>query len=378
MTCAETSSGQRSRSASAHTNPACQELVQRRKEGIALVTEMFDFDEIIDARSPGEYNDDHLPGAISLPVLNDEERAMVGTLHKQSSAFEAKKVGAALVARNIAHHLETYFHAKPRNYRPLIYCWRGGSRSGAMTTILRSVGWNAAQLEGGHKAYRHHVIEELTRLPAQLNFRVICGPTGVGKSRFLRELKACNAQVLDLEYLAAHMGSVLGAYPTCPQPAQKLFESRVWYALQGFTPERPVFVESESKKIGNLHTPEALLARMRAAPCINLHADIPVRVQLLKQEYAHFLSDAQLLGQKLDCLTTIQGKEQVEKWKTLANVGQWDDLVAELLIRHYDPAYTRSLDRNYLGAHSAATIELPAADSDTFLRLARQLVDSIS
>ncbi|OYY93977.1 MAG: tRNA 2-selenouridine(34) synthase MnmH [Hydrogenophilales bacterium 28-61-23] len=353
-------------------------VARRRKDGVASVAEMFDFDEIIDARSPGEYNEDHLPGAISLPVLNDEERAMVGTLHKQSSAFEAKKVGAALVARNIADHLESYFRDKPRNYRPLIYCWRGGSRSGAMTTILRSVGWNAAQLEGGHKAYRHFVIEELARLPAQFEFRVICGPTGVGKSRFLRELKACKAQVLDLEDLAAHMGSVLGAYPARPQPAQKLFESRVWHTLQSFDPERPIFVESESKKIGNLHTPEELLKRMRAATCINLHADIPVRVELLKQEYAHFLIDAESLGQKLDCLTTIQGKEQVENWKVLARSGRWDELVAELLIRHYDPAYTRSLDRNYVGALSAATLELPAADSTTFAHLARQLIDSIS
>jgi tRNA 2-selenouridine synthase len=351
---------------------------QRRKDGTANVTEIFEFDEIIDARSPGEYLDDHLPGAISLPVLNDAERAMVGTLHKQTSAFEAKKVGAALVARNIANHLEQYLHDKPRNYRPLIYCWRGGSRSGAMTTILRSVGWNAAQLDGGHKAYRHHVIEELIRLPAQFDFRVICGPTGVGKSRFLREMKVNHAQVLDLEDLAAHMGSVLGAYPDRPQPAQKLFESRIWFALKNFNPNRPIFVESESKKIGNLHTPEELLNRMRAATCINLHAAVPVRVELLKQEYAHFLKDAELLNQKLNCLTPIQGKEQVEKWKELARSGQWEELTSELLVRHYDPAYTRSLERNFPGALTGASLELSAADPENFSRLARQLIDSIS
>jgi tRNA 2-selenouridine synthase len=247
-----------------------------------------------------------------------------------------------------------------------------------MTTILRSVGWNAAQLEGGHKAYRHHVIEELARLPAQLDFRVICGPTGVGKSRFLRELSTCNAQVLDLEDLAAHMGSVLGAYPARPQPAQKLFESRVWYALQSFDPGRPIFVESESKKIGNLQTPDELLNRMRTAQCINLRADIPVRVELLKQEYAHFLSNAELLGKKLGCLVAIQGKERVENWKAQARSGQWDELVVDLLIHHYDPAYTRSLERNFVGALSAATLDLAAADAKTFSLLAEQLIDSIS
>lgn len=348
--------------------------VSARRDGKASVSELFDFDEIIDARSPGEYADDHLPGAISLPVLNNEERAHVGTLHKQSSAFDAKKVGAALVSRNIAHHLENYFHDKPRNYRPLIYCWRGGSRSGAMTTILRSVGWNAAQLEGGHKAYRHHVIEQLAALPEQLDFRVICGPTGVGKSRFLRELKACNAQVLDLEDLAAHMGSVLGAYPARPQPAQKLFESRVWFALHGFDPERPIFVESESKKIGNLHTPENLLERMRAAACFNLNADIAVRVALLKQEYAHFLNDAESLNEQLRCLTPLLGRELVESWKALARLGRWDELVADLLIRHYDPAYGRSLGKNYARAPSGPVLTLAAPDSETVLALARQFL----
>ncbi len=350
---------------------------QRRKDGLARVTEIFEFDEIIDARSPGEFAQDHLPGAISLPVLNDEERARVGTLHKQASAFEAKKVGAALVARNIARHLETRLLDKPRNYRPLIYCWRGGSRSGAMTTILRSVGWNAAQLEGGHKAYRQYVIEQLDSLPDHLDLRVICGPTGVGKSRFLNALRACGTQVLDLEDLAAHMGSVLGADPARPQPPQKLFESRIWFALQGYDPKRPIFVESESKKIGNLHTPEVLLKRMRAAPCVNLHADIAVRVELLKQEYAHFLSDAELLGGKLDCLVEIQGKERIESWKNLARAGHWDELVAELLVHHYDPAYKRSLNRNFVGASNAATLNLPAADPDTMAQLARHLANSV-
>lgn len=352
--------------------------MHKRKDGKAGMAELFDFDEIIDVRSPGEFADDHVPGAISLPVLDDAERARVGTLHKQSSAFEAKKVGAALVSRNIARHLETHFHAKPRDYRPLIYCWRGGSRSGAMTTVLRAIGWPAAQLEGGHKAYRRHVIDELARLPELLDFRVISGPTGVGKSLFLRALQNCGVQVLDLEDLAAHMGSVLGADPARPQPAQKLFESRVCFALRNFDAGKPVFVESESRKIGNLQTPETLLKRMRASACINLNADIPVRVELLKQEYAHFLADTALLGQKLDCLVAIQGRERIENWKAMAQAGRWDELVAELLAHHYDPAYTRSLERNFIGAMAAATLELQAADAATIRRLAQALADSMA
>lgn len=342
----------------------------RRREGSVGVEDAFAFDEIIDTRSPAEFAEDQIPGAINLPVLDNEERARIGTLHKQVSAFAAKKAGAALVSRNIARHLETVLADKPRGYRPLVYCWRGGNRSGAFTTVLRAIGWNACQLEGGYKAFRRHVIAELATLPERFAFRVVCGPTGVGKSRFLKALAACGAQVLDLEDLAAHMGSVLGAYPDRPQPAQKLFETRVWHTLRGFSPDQPVFVESESKKIGNLHTPEHLLARMRGAPCVELRADIGVRVTLLKEEYAHFLAHPEALNRQLDCLLPLLGRERVETWKTQARAGNWDELVADLLIHHYDPAYARSLGRNYTLAARAETLTLPSARADALRALA--------
>jgi tRNA 2-selenouridine synthase len=346
----------------------------RRREGIVGVEEAFDFDEIIDTRSPAEFAEDHLPGAINLPVLDNEERARIGTLHKQVSAFEAKKAGAALVSRNIARHLETALADRPRSYRPLVYCWRGGNRSGAFTTVLRAIGWNACQLEGGYKAFRRHVIAQLEILPERFDFRVICGPTGVGKSRFLQALAECGAQVLDLEDLAAHMGSVLGAYPDRPQPAQKLFETQIWHALRGFDPGRPVFVESESKKIGNLHTPENLLVRMRNAACLNLDADIPVRVALLKEEYAHFLADAEALNRQLDCLLHLLGRERIESWKSLARDGHWDRLVADLLVHHYDPAYARSLDRNYVRASSGPRLVLADPGREAVRSLANRVL----
>lgn len=352
----------------------CAELATpRRKEGVVGLSDLFTWDEIIDTRSPAEFAEDHVPGAINLPVLDNEERARIGTLHKQASAFDAKKAGAALVSRNIARHLETHFADKPRNYRPLIYCWRGGNRSGAMTTILRAIGWQAGQLEGGYKAYRRHVIEGLENLPGRFDFRVVCGRTGVGKSRFLRALKQTGAQVLDLEDLAAHMGSVLGAYPDRPQPAQKGFESTVWYELTRLDPARPVFVESESKKIGQLHTPETLLQSMRAAACLNLDAPIPVRVDILKGEYAHFLADPAALGRQLDCLLELQGRERIEHWKSLAHAGLWDTLIEELLVQHYDPAYDRSLGRNFVQAVAAETLALPDAQEASLRELAQQI-----
>jgi tRNA 2-selenouridine synthase len=346
---------------------------KRRKEGTVGIESLVDFDEIIDTRSPAEFAEDHVPGAVNLPVLDNDERARIGTLHKQDSAFAAKKAGAALVSRNIALHLESHFAAKPKNYRPLIYCWRGGNRSGAMTTVLRAVGWQAAQLEGGYKAFRHHVMEQLATRPGQLLFRVVCGRTGVGKSRFLRALRQVGAQVLDLEDLAAHMGSVLGAYPDRPQPSQKLFESRIWNELRRFDPARPIYVESESKKIGNLHTPEVLLLRMRESTCLNLEADIPVRVELLKGEYAHFLADPAALGRQLDCLVALRGGGTIAQWKALAETGRWDELIAELLIEHYDPAYIRSIGRNFALAVNAETLTLVAATEEAMLELAKQV-----
>lgn len=330
------------------------------------------WDEIIDTRSPAEFDEDHIPGAINLPVLDDEERARVGTLHKQASPFEARKIGAALVARNVARHLDTRLADRQRNYRPLVYCWRGGNRSGAMTHILRSIGWQAAQLIGGYKAYRARVVEDLACLPDRLRFTVVCGPTGVGKSRFLRALEAAGGQVLDLEDLAAHMGSVLGAYPHRPQPTQKYFESLVWDRLRRYDPSRPVFVESESRKIGNLHTPEALLTRMRASPCLNLDASTPVRVRLLKEEYGHFLAEPDRLLAQLDCLVGLRGHTQVAAWKSLAQEGDWDTLVADLLSRHYDPAYARSLGKNYAGAANAPTLTLTNPSPEHFADLAQR------
>src|SRR5690349_168292 len=178
-----------------------------------------DFDAVIDARTPAEYALDHIPGAVSAPVLDDSQRAEVGTLYKQVSPFEAKKLGAALIAQNVAHHIEQMFRGKDKNWRPLVYCWRGGKRSGAMAHILREVGWDASTLEGGYRAYRRWVVQQLEEIPSRFGFHVIHGPTGSGKSRFLAALERAGAQALDLEALAAHRGSVLGGLPQRPQPS---------------------------------------------------------------------------------------------------------------------------------------------------------------
>ena len=337
------------------------------------VTHLAGYDDIIDVRSPSEYAEDHIPGAISAPVLDDEERAVVGTLYAQVSPFEAKRRGAALIARNIANHLETRFNDKPRTWRPLVYCWRGGQRSGAMAHILAQVGWQVARLEGGYKAYRRHVVAELQRLPAQFEFRVVCGATGSGKSRLLRALREHGAQVLDLEELAKHRGSLLGSLPDEPQPAQKMFDSLVWDALRGFDAARPVFVEAESKKIGQISVPEALIEAMRASACILIDAPVEARVQLLMEDYAHFLRDPALLGQRLAPLVALHGHKVIEHWEQLAGAGAWNELVAELLTRHYDPAYRRSTEANFASLQRALRVQLDRLDDQGLSEAAARL-----
>lgn len=209
----------------------------RRPKGTASIDELGQFTDIIDVRSPAEFADDHIPGALSCPVLDNEQRIEIGTLYKQVSPFDAKKLGAAYVSRNIADHIAHKFQHHDRNWRPLIVCWRGGQRSGAMTTVLRSVGWDACQLEGGYKVFRSHVLARLDHRPADLNFRLVTGPTGSAKTRILQAIGRQGGQILDLEALACHKGSVLGADPEQPQPSQKWFETQIWQALENFSPE---------------------------------------------------------------------------------------------------------------------------------------------
>ena len=341
----------------------------------ACLIQLEQYDSIIDVRSESEYALDHVPGAINCPVLNNTQRIEVGTLYKQSSAFDAKKLGAALVAQNIAHHLEHHFRDHPRDWKPLIYCWRGGNRSGAMAHILAKIGWPVHQLDGGYKEYRRFITQQIDQQAQTLSFQVICGPTGSGKSRLLQTLAAQGAQVLDLEKLAAHRGSVLGNLPAESQPTQKMFESHIWETLRHFVADRPVYVESESKKIGNCRVPELLMEKMRASPCIALELSSESRVQLLMEDYAHFVQQPQLLSLQLDHLITLHGREKIKRWHALAETGDLTNLVHELLTEHYDPAYLRSIQRNFLQLSSAQSLTLANISTNAFLQATNALLN---
>ncbi len=338
---------------------------------LATVAQLHEFDEIVDVRSPSEYAEDHIPGAINCPVLGDAERVRVGTLYQQSP-FEAKKIGAALIARNIARHIEERWLDKPRGWHPLIYCWRGGQRSGAMTHILRQIGFAAERLDGGYKSYRHHVLEQLQTLPQKFSFRVICGLTGSGKSRLLAALQQAGVQVLDLEGIARHRGSVLGDMPDEVQPAQKGFDSQVLDKLEFFDPALPVYVESESKKIGRLRVPDALIQAMWTSPCLRLESPLALRVALLREDYAHFLHNPALLHQQLERLKGMYSNELLAHWNTLCKAHAWDEFITDLLERHYDPAYNKSIGSHYQYHDAADCLTLNALTEKNFHALAKE------
>lgn len=337
------------------------------------LAQLADFHTVIDARSEDEYALDHLPGAVNWPTLNNQERIEIGTLHRLQP-FEARKRGAVFAARNIAAHIERETLDKPREWRPLVYCWRGGQRSGALATILGAIGFQVTRIEGGYKAWRAALVADTPRLAASLSYIVICGPTGSGKTRLLQALAAEGAQVLDLEAIACHRSSVLGHIPGLEQPSQKRFDNLIWQQLRQFDPAQPVFVESESRKVGNLRVPNALIEAMRASPCIDLQLPDAERVALLLEDYDFFVRDSEHFCARLQALTELRGHATVNGWIALVRAGRIPEVVQALLSQHYDPGYAASIRRNFAQYSRATPLALPDRSTGSLAAAARQLM----
>jgi len=308
------------------------------------------FDEVVDVRSPAEYAQDHLEGAINLPVLDDLQRAHVGTIYKQTGGFAARKVGASLVSVNIARHLETHFEEKPPDYYPLVYCWRGGERSKSMATVLTAIGWRVGLVDGGYKAYRSFVMDQLREMfevaGGGFRFHVIAGLTGSGKTWLLQRLATRGEQVIDLEALANHRGSLLGREFADPeQPGQRCFENLLFQTLRKLDKTRPIFVESESNKIGNLHVPEVLWNVIRDSPVIDIEVPLAARARYLVGAYNHFCQDPDTLLETLEPLRKIISETTMRCWEELVEAGDWQAFVEGTLTEHYDLAYRRSRAR---------------------------------
>ncbi len=329
------------------------------------------FDDVIDVRSPGEFAEDHLPGAINLPVLNDAERAEVGTIYVQRSRFLARRVGAAIVARNVASHLDGPLSDKPSGYRPLLYCWRGGMRSNAMATILSQIGWRTGVVTGGYKAWRRRVVDALRGEGAAFNLVLLDGQTGTAKSDILGRLAALGVQTLDLEALAAHRGSVFGALSGTAQPPQKLFESGLWSALSRLDPARPIVVEAESARIGALVLPRNLWRSMLTARHVVLCAELEERARYLVQAYTGIAGEHGAIVSAIDRLAPFHSKEQLEAWREMAEAGRYESLAASLMREHYDPLYDRSRKRR--ADKPLGTISLAGFDPSTLDAAAQEI-----
>lgn len=309
-------------------------------ERISPPFDLADFPDIIDVRAPLEFQEDHLPGAINLPVLSDEERHEVGLLHAQNP-FKARRIGATLITKNIHKHLATTLADHPRSFAPLIYCWRGNLRSHSMALIFRAIGWRSRIIHGGYKAWRKYLMGDMeaTISPSQPKLIVLAGLTGCGKTRLLHELARQGAQILDLEGLAKHRGSILGDNPNNPQPNQKLFESQLWQSFRQFDPQRPVFTEAESNRIGRLQCPPALWKRLSTARTVLIDLPLSERAQLLAQDYQHFISSPKTLKEKLEGLRRLQSHKQVDTWFQQIDSGDWDAFLRSILTDHYDLCY---------------------------------------
>jgi tRNA 2-selenouridine synthase len=327
---------------------------------------------IIDARSPHEYAQDHVPGAVNLPVVDDAEFAEVGIRYK-TDQHAAYLIGAQHSFRNLARHTADLISRYRTTDRFLVYCFRGGKRSALWASNLRLIGFTVDVVPGGWKRYRQWVRESLAVLPQRLDYRVLCGPTNCGKTRLLHELARQGAQVLDLEGIARHRGSLRGDLPGEPQPTQKNFDSALLDVLRRFDPARPVWVEAESRKVGRLLVPDELTAAMRRARALHLAVPMPERVRHCRQEYAHFTADPKAMVGRLTALKPLVGGEEMARWQALADAGSVDELFERLMTAHYDPCYTRSTTREFGPGDGADRLEIdslaPAALADVARRL---------
>jgi tRNA 2-selenouridine synthase len=333
------------------------------------------FDTIIDVRSPAEYAEDHLPGAISMPVLSDAERAEVGTIYTQESPFRARKIGAALVARNAARHIEERLMDRGGGWRPLVYCWRGGQRSGSFASIMAQIGWRVEVLEGGYRTWRRLVVGRLYDADLGLRLIRLDGFTGTAKTALLAEVAGLGGQVLDLEGLARHRGSILGDVDGA-QPAQKGFETALVQALDAFDPGRPVLVEAESARIGALRLPPALWVAMKGSPRIVVEAPVEARAAFLAGEYARLAADRAALTDRLNGLRPLAGHAKVDGWLGLLAEGRLTDLAAALVTQHYDPAYGRL--RRSDAAPVLARIALPELGPEARAEAAGRILEHLA
>lgn len=315
---------------------------------------------ILDVRSPLEYAQGHIPGAISFPLFDNPERALIGTLYKNSGREAAILRGFEIVGPKLATFLKKA--TSLASHKQLnVHCWRGGMRSGHMAWLFSQGGLTVNLLEGGYKAYRRYIREQFS---CQGKLVILGGMTGSGKSEILRDLEERGEQFLDLERLANHKGSAFGALGQEMQPTNEQFENDIASKWLQFDFSRPVWIEDESRSIGTVSIPDPLFHRMFSAPIVMVHLDRSIRIKRLVEEYGSF--DESLLAQSLHKISEKLGggREKI----ALSYLSAKDlTKVAEITLDYYDKAYTHAIKRK--SANLIVRVDIEEELSETLLKV---------
>lgn len=290
----------------------------------------------VDVRTPDEYSDAHIPGAISLPILANAEHVRVSTEYMQGDKEQAKSLGVRYASARLPEIHDRIREMIANGQQVVLYCWRGGYRSHALFSLLSGLGLPVCKLSGGYKAYRRFVNRSWSAALEGKKWYALYGDTGTGKTMLLTELEGMGARVIDLEKLAVHRGSLLGGIGLPPQPSQKMFEGHLQKSLFSL-PVGPVFVEGESRKIGALILPQPVYSALQNAQKIHITSTIETRMHRLEKEYAHH--SGQEITQAIDSLQSYIGKETVRHLLNEWHAGRTENVIRNLLERYYDPKY---------------------------------------
>ena len=323
------------------------------------------FEKIIDVRSELEFEEDAIPTSENVPVLNNYQRKRVGKIYK-NDPFEARKIGASIIIKNIETFLKKNSLSKSENI--LIYCWRGGMRSLSLYLILKNIGYKVSILDKGYKEYRTFINNFFVNELGSIKFKILNGLTGTGKTFFLNKLSN-SFPVIDFEKLACHKGSILGDIPEISQPTQKKFESRIWYSMFESQFKKEFWAESESHRIGKLFIPNKLFDKMKKGKVFNLIVPKKIRVNFILKDYKYLLEQKNKLINSLLILKKFIGEKEFRNLKEQLEKKNFNRFVLNLLDFHYDKVYKRI--QNYRTAYRQ--IKLNSIDNCAFEILLKKL-----
>lgn len=300
--------------------------------------------KLIDLRSPSEYNSETIPGAINIPIFTDEERKIIGTTYIQDSIDKAKKLGIEAVSKKLPQIYELVSKLDKEYDSLIFFCARGGFRSNSVTSLFRSIGINSIRLDGGYKGYRRYINENLPKVLETVNFVVLYGNTGTGKTEILKCIKENGYDMLDLEGCANHRGSLLGSVGLEAPHTQKMFEGLLYEALKN-RKSNLVFTEGESKRIGRAVIPDYMFDKIKKGKNIYITSPINTRVQNIQKEYVHDTDDE--LIEALNILRKRLGNKNIDIYIKMIENKEYSEVIKELMIKYYDPLY-ESKEREYI------------------------------